>query len=612
MLGALLPLLARAQAPADTARRSATLDEVTVTGSRTPTRLRETTRSITVLDSNLLNALPIISADQALLYTPGVDLQTRGPFGAQADVSIRGGTFNQTLVLLNGVPLPDPQTGHFSLNLPINPQDIARVEILRGQAANVFGLNAFSGAINYVTKTPERSFLRLGAVGGEFGLYDLNLSGAIVSGPQKHYLSAARRGTDGHTRGTDLQLENLFYQGQYRTTAGTLQATAAWTDRQFGAWRYYQDNPPDQYETNEAILTHLAWQSDGPLAFRPEIFWRRHRDDYRLFRARTDTARNQHVTDVVGLQLNSRIEAGPGILALGADFRQEWLTSTNLGNNQRTNGGIFTEYSLLLGDFTIRPSLYTNWFSPVGWNLFPAIDLRYQANANTRLYLNGGRSYRVPTYTELYLNRNIPGAFVRGSENLNTENAWGLELGSRWSQGPWWVQGATYTRYAERMIDLSRFNATSTTEPLVFRNVTDIRTYGAEVNLGWNRLTTAGTRPALLLAQAGINYLDLSRNPGLFSRYVFNYPRWQVVGTASARIYGPLQATVSARYLARVNRGFGQSTPYWLLDARIGWNAPSWRIYAEGSNLSDTQYREINRTLGPNSWLRIGGEIVIR
>ena len=85
------------------------------------------------------SALPVQSVDDLLRYLPGIEVQQRGPQGAQADITIRGGTFQQVLVIIDGMKLNDPLTGHFNLYIPIHPADIERVEILKGAASAVWG-----------------------------------------------------------------------------------------------------------------------------------------------------------------------------------------------------------------------------------------------------------------------------------------------------------------------------------------------------------------------------------------------------------------------------------------------------------------------------------------
>jgi iron complex outermembrane receptor protein len=132
------------------------LSDVIITENRMQTPFSESARSMYVITKSQLASLPVQSVAEALTYVPGVDIRQRGPMGIQTDIGIRGGTFDQTLILINGVKVSDPQTGHHSFNLPLNLDNIERIEVLKGQGARIYGQNAFNGAINIITKVPEK------------------------------------------------------------------------------------------------------------------------------------------------------------------------------------------------------------------------------------------------------------------------------------------------------------------------------------------------------------------------------------------------------------------------------------------------------------------------
>ena len=140
--------------------KEAMLDDVEVTGSRAPLALGQAARMVTVLSREEIQAAPVQSINDLLKYTVGVDVRQRGPIGAQTDVSIRGGTSEQITILLNGINICDPQTGHNAFDFPCDISDIERIEVLEGPAGRVYGTSSLLGAINIVTKSGERREVR--------------------------------------------------------------------------------------------------------------------------------------------------------------------------------------------------------------------------------------------------------------------------------------------------------------------------------------------------------------------------------------------------------------------------------------------------------------------
>jgi vitamin B12 transporter len=595
-------------------RDSVLLGEVQILANRVPTRFDERARSVDVLTAADLRRLPIQSLQDALEYVTGVDVRQRGPMGVQANISVRGGTFNQVLVLIDGVMMNDPQTGHFSLNVPLQPADIERIEVLKGPAANVFGQNAFAGAVNIVTKAANERSLNVGAVGGQFGLGELSASLTLPSGRLQQRFSGAHRSSSGYSDNTDFELSNGLYQARLDTRTAQLSLFAGYTARRFGAQRYYQASPPRQFETNEALVISLGSTGTGAWHFAPRLTWRRHWDDYRLIRERPDSARNIHTSDVVSAQFNLHRSWAWGVTAIGGDARVEQVVSMNLGNHERYNGGIFIEHRVTVAErLSITPGLYVNSFTGQPLRVYPGLDLSFAVTEHFRLSGNVGRSFRQATYTELYLNKDIPNAAVLGSPALRPEDAWTYELGARYSSPQWRAELIGFVREAQSLIDFSRFIG-QTSGASVFRNVQDVRTAGLETSVGWEPYAERELPSSVALTRARAAYTYLTQDgqsPNLVSRYVFNYLRSQLVAEAGLQLGRIAGALVELSAVARYEQRANQPTPYWLLDARLSYTRPRWSLYVEGTNLTNTEYADFiysptARIQLPEHWIRVG------
>jgi vitamin B12 transporter len=233
------------------------IEEVVVSAQRAPVTFSQVARIVAVIEKDEIQYAPVQSLQDLLEFALNADVRQRGGLGAQADISIRGGSFDQVLILLNGININDPQTGHHNLNLPVSLDAIERIEILEGPASRVYGLDAFSGTINIITGTNSNSNLKARLSGGQYGFYDSGLSGNIVTGKLTNFISVDHRSSDGYIKNTDFKLTDVYYQGKLATTAGILEFQAGNTDRAFGSNSFYTPVYPDQYEKVKIGRAHV-------------------------------------------------------------------------------------------------------------------------------------------------------------------------------------------------------------------------------------------------------------------------------------------------------------------------------------------------------------------
>lgn len=570
------------------------LQQVVIQGNRIQTGFDETAAHVVVLKANELKQLPAISVSDVLHYIPGVDIRQRGANGIQADAGIRGSTFDQVLILINGIKISDAQTGHHSLNLPIDIDNIERIEILKGPAARIFGQNAFAGAINIITKNPDKAFIKLQAIGGGNGLGGFRISAAQTSEKVKHYLSASRDFSDGYQYNTAYQINNFFYQSQVNTTAGKLNVLAGYTNRVFGANGFYAS--PAATEQHEAIQTSLAaitlqTQPAQKVTLNHRVYWRRNQDEYIYNRFNPTAYRNFHLNNTVGYEANASFTHNHGSTGIGIDVNQLWLRSTNLGNRERIVATLFAEHriELLSKRLSITPGVQFNYYSDFGSNFFPGLDVGLAINQHLAAFANVGYTYRVPTYTDLYYSdpANL------GNPNLLPEYALSYEAGlklidSKILQG----QLSYFVRNGKRIIDWTKAQPADPWRP---DNLIGVNMQGIDLSLT--------LKPARYMAvTAGYTYIDADKVSDLgFSRYAFENLKHQVQGGLTLFYSNSISHAINYRYCDRANL-----PDYNLVDTRLAWQGKTFGAFADLTNVFNVSYKETNLVTMPGRWFKAG------
>ena len=381
--------------------REVRLEEVNVTGSRAPLTRGQQARMVTVLERADIQAAPVQSINDLLKYAVGVDVRQRGPIGAQTDVSIRGGNYEQITILLNGINICDPQTGHNAFDFPLDISDIERIEVLEGPAGRVYGTSSLVGAINIVTKKDTESGLDAHLDGGSYGYLNTGARVAL-QGKTSHSLSANLTRSDGYSRNkagglnADYSGGKAFYQGSYDDGQFNVSWHAGLSTRGFGSNTFYGAKWDDQYE--HTMKTYTAIQAEnkqGRFHLRPSIYWNHTTDRFELFRDAPDIYPfNYHRTDVYGVNLNSYFDWALGRTALGAELRNEDLVSGNLGEPlskphhihgtdrdydhglNRTNISFVLEHNILLKRFTLSAGIVAvkNSWNEMNMRVYPGID----------------------------------------------------------------------------------------------------------------------------------------------------------------------------------------------------------------------------------------------
>lgn len=587
------------------------LREVVISENRLQIPFNKRVRNIQIIQREDIAKMPVRSINEVLAYISGVDIRQRGPFGAQADINIDGGSFEQTLILINGVKVSDVQTAHHSMNIPVSLDAVERIEVLKGPAARVYGINALTGAVNIITR-PQigtevsvrvqagSSFLNKeeGDGKGRYGGGDLQ---AVVNMGNEHTqnlfsIGGAKSNGQRYNSGT----ENLkaFYQGKYSLNAkNDIDFMGGYIHSAFGANGYYA--APGDRESYEIVKTGIVslgstHQLNNNFQLKPRISYRGNKDDYRYFRNDLSTARSQHKTNVYSAELNSMLHTDIGDFGFGLESRYEEIESTNLGDHHRYNHGIYAEYKTEAIDrLLLNIGTYLNYNTQYGWQVFPGIDLGYSIANNWKASLSVGSSQRIPSYTDLYLKQ--PGNI--GNENLKSENAWQYELALRYEKPSVYLQGGVFYRNISNFIDRIRDNASDPYKPF---NFGENKMLGVNFSMGQIFVITDRQR---LKYDASYNYLnpkEMSYAENVTSSYVIQSLKHQALLRVLYQV-NTLDFSLGARWIKReLNK------PYFISDLRVGYNLSKWNFYVEGTNLLNQSYKETAAVPMPGRWYTLG------
>ena len=603
----------------DQTDKETTLDDVEVTGSCAPLALGQAVRMVTVLSREEIQAAPVQSINDLLKMAVGVDVRQRGPIGAQTDVSIRGGTSEQITILLNGINICDPQTGHNAFDLPCDISDIERIEVLEGPAGRVYGTSSLVGAINIVTRDVRSKMAEVRVEGGSFGY--LSAAGRVALG--LHSLSSNYTRSDGYSRSkagslnSDYSGGKVFYQGGYQCEGLLLNWSGGLSVKGFGSNTFYSAKFDEQYERTTKIYTAL--QGDltiGKLHVRPAIYWNRSYDRFELIRGSEERVPfNYHRSDVFGINLNTYFDWQLGRTAMGAEFRNEDIVSTNLGEPlsdpfshykvglNRSNLSFHLEHNILLKRFTLSAGFIAikNTWNQMPFKLYPGIDASYRIGDHWKVYASYNSSLRMPSFTELYYS--VGGH--KADKYLKPEELHAVEGGVKYSNHWLTAQTSIFHHHARNMID---WVMDSRDPNAVWQSVnyTKLNTLGQEISLN-SKLST-------LNFQLSYCHLHQQKQEAAYlqSQYSLEYLRHKVTASLRWTISDHLRLSLNYRWQDRmgsyttVDGKVCDYHPYSVVDARLDWLQDSYTLYLEGNNLTGHRYVDYGNVPQPGCWITAG------
>ena len=588
LAGGLFPITLLCSEGATAQNFPVTLDTVRSVATRLTPSFLHNTRSVEILDRERLMALPVGTVAEALGWALGADLQARSH--AQADLAIRGSSHEHVLVLVDGVPMSDPQTGHFDLDLTMPLARVERIEILRGAASALYGADAMGGVVNIVTREPL-THVEARVEGGSYETLASSLDGGLALGKTRFAAGAGYSRSDGHRLGTDHRIGELHLQAISELLGGSLRGSAGQSWKDFGAADFYAPYP--SYEETRTSTVGAAWK--GPLTDRidlePRLNWRRHKDYFVLDREDPAFYSNQHVSSQVGAEAVIRIRADEGLsVAAGGQVGRDFLESTNLGDRDEDRGALFAEAMSVTGPLTVSAGFRGDHHESFGFFGSPSLSAAYRWHT-LKLRASVARSFRAPTWTERYYEDPVN----LGNPDLEPERAWTVEVGGDLDlTSGLWISTTAYRRSATNLIDWSR----PTDDPEArweTRNVKSAVFRGLEIELtGVLRL---GTRVGVQGSLLSVSAADAD---GYVSKYSLR-PLTRDISFSVGHGFGP--AETDTRLSFRQREG---ESGYWLLDLRLALPVGRSEFFFDLLNGIDSEYVDIGGAPAAGRSVRVG------
>ena len=582
------------------------LDEVIVSDSKINVPFSKNFRSIEIISSSDIIKSGALNIIDLLQQSVGLDIRRRGAGGVQADLYIRGGGFDQTLLLLDGMKMDDSQTGHHTLNMLIPIELIERVEIIKGPAARIFGQNAFNGAINIVTKSAyktrkgEFSAFLNNISGGSFGNFKYSVRGNISKDNYKGLINYSREKSNGYRYNTDYKTDNLFLKSSLSKNNPNTIVLATLSNRKFGANGFYASpDATDQYEeTQTSLIGIYSRYSSGNLIIKPKIYWRRNQDEYIYVRSDPSIYRNLHKTNKISAEVNFNYISSIGNTGFGIDFSNVSISSNNLGNHKRSITSLYINhiFSLINEKLTLSPGISFSYFSDLSSNSFPGIDLGYNVSEKIKLYGNFGKTFRIPTYTDLYYSDRT----TIGNSELEPESAVSTEFGFKYNSSKFILKAAVFSRESKNIIDYVKNNESDLWQAT---NIRSLKTNGFETDLIFNFKNATNLKLGYAILEDDTYVTNIN-----FSKYSLNSLKHNFISKISFKYSKKLSQNFVFRYAERSDK-----TNYRIFDSNIIYKPfnDGGEFYLNLNNIFDEYYWETNLVQMPGQNFILGYRLSI-
>jgi vitamin B12 transporter len=606
------------------------IQQIEITGHKNQAAFSEVSRITTVIRGEDIEKAGIQSFQDLLEYLSNIDVRQRGLFGVQSDISIRGGSFDHVMILVNGINLSDPQTGHASLDLPFDKECIERIEVLEGSAARILGSGAFTGAINIVTKRGNEDQVSLNQLFGMHGLIRTHMNASVKMNKVQQFISAGFSTSKGYIEDTDFNIKNACYIVNYAQDNAQINIQAGFQDKKFGAAGFYSPRFPNQYEETGLWFASVHASVGDKVRISPLVYMRHRKDHFLLDRDDPEFYQNFHLTNIIGSQINLAWHTGPVHNTVGFDMRSENILSNNLGFDNmnpipvlgedsifytkrygRDNFAYFQEHNYQNGNFDISGGIMLNWNSayPDKPSLFPGLDASYRFWSGTRIYFSFNRGLNLPTFTDLFYtdpvnqgnillkpNRlvSLEAGFKQEGKNVRASLAFFMNRGQDIIDWLW-----SYDQHRFSPVNLLQYRVNGFESSMVYR-------FSGRLQ-DWTPLHTIALNYIFMDIRKSVSdsvskYYNLKHKVSLMIRHGVA-KKIEVVWTIS---YQDRMGEMVLYNNSENSYFFSPYRPYWLLDGSVNWTLGPVVLYADLTNILNTTYIDAGSVEQPGRWFKAG------
>lgn len=611
------------------------LDPVTVTSSLLEKRASETGRNIAVIKGEYFKSLPVHSIDDLLRYVPGLEIQARGPMGSQSDIVLRGGTFQQVLVILDGIRINDPNTGHFNSYIPIATSEIERIEVLKGASSAIYGSEAVGGVVHVITKafavknSPEALEKKTSVTGsaavGQYGLRNLN-AGTFL---QREKIAVAAGVTSNNADGVQQRGKKGFFNNNTASASINYLISPEWNiglrssfdHRNFSAQNFYTTFASDT--AREKVKT----------------FWNQLKVGYQKGKTAVSLdagykfVQDNYLYNPVSIENSSKSQLWQGLLTWkqsfnettslisGLNYQNKNISSNDRGDHSLHQLAPFLSFSKLFGaHFIVSPSVRADWRQTIGTEVVPQLTLSYKL-ASWQLRGSAGKTIRDADFTERYNNYNkalVTGGSV-GNPDLKAERSFSYEIGADWFiKQSLKISATAFRREHRGLIDYvatpysampRKDNLSPSGSFALAQNLASVNTSGVEADIHY--LKTISTRQKLWF-NGGVTWLDTESRDNTPSFYVSSHAKF-LANFAVLYTYGRLSLGINGLHKTRAVREASAieatvSKSYFLLNAKLDYSIlPGLlSVFVQADNLTNVSYSDLLGSRMPGSWILAG------